>query len=689
MTEPPLRLPQHLLPRPKAAATSSSTSLDALGVTPPHPTSRSSSRTRPAPIQSPTSSSITPQDVSPKVTAALVRRVLVPNSSGTGTTEKPIEELLPPLTSSNEVDLQLYAIIAIVMKEFVYSWYGKITPDQTFVEEVVRIIAHCTRALEQRLRALDMESLVFDEIPGLVESHVRAFRTSREPLRPGPLKSDARLLYHTLVPHPALSPVPTDTDPSSIEDQSQNETAYRQLLVQGVLAVLLPTEDLGNACLRTLVADIFGEMILGNGVGGKACEGWLIWEGIANVAGIAKAHIEPKVAGEEIEVDTRSRLEKFGLLSTNNGSGAGQGAEGDERAKGRFLRSSMASEVFWRVLQYGYLAFITLRFVVYGFMAASSSSSSSFSSSSTNHRTKATTSNTSPVDLLTSSLHAKPIPDEKDTYGKSSKVDRAATSPKASARRPLLSFRIFALLALLLDLPERMPWLAGALSFVRYQLVEMSFALLRVGATDGILNVFLSNLLTTHILTPSVLPRALLNIRTTLFPHNSPAPARAIPSPTQQLAIKRRCALAILDVVPQSIASRFLLGSAWQYRDEESYEEDHRGSSSLASSMYSIAVDEGKSPTSMSASMSASTSLGTSSLIKDYNGREVDSTHDTLRQEAMVRKIESVLDMFGDSYCNKHLVYGIVELVIVRLVPELAEAGVKELMERRLGEESD
>ena len=84
-----------------------------------------------------------------------------------------IDELLPPLTSSNDVDLQLYAIISIVVKELVYSWYGKITSDQGFVEEVVRIIAHCTRAIEGRLRSVDLEGLIFDEIPELIENHIQ------------------------------------------------------------------------------------------------------------------------------------------------------------------------------------------------------------------------------------------------------------------------------------------------------------------------------------------------------------------------------------------------------------------------------------------------------------------------------------------------------------------------------------
>jgi hypothetical protein len=79
---------------------------------------------------------------------------------------------LPPLTSRNDVDLQLYALIAIILREFVQNWYAKITPDETFVAEIVQIIAHITRALEQRLRKVDLESLLFDELPELLDRHV-------------------------------------------------------------------------------------------------------------------------------------------------------------------------------------------------------------------------------------------------------------------------------------------------------------------------------------------------------------------------------------------------------------------------------------------------------------------------------------------------------------------------------------
>lgn len=90
----------------------------------------------------------------------------------TRATPRPIEGILPPLTSSNEVDVQLYAIVAIIFKDFVNSWYSKITPDRTFIDEVIQIIAHCSRALEQRFRQIDVTELLLDELPVLVERHI-------------------------------------------------------------------------------------------------------------------------------------------------------------------------------------------------------------------------------------------------------------------------------------------------------------------------------------------------------------------------------------------------------------------------------------------------------------------------------------------------------------------------------------
>lgn len=70
-------------------------------------------------------------------------------------THEPLDQVLPALTSSTNVDLELYALIAVIFRDFVHKWYGQITSDVGFVEEVVTVIAHVTRALEERLRRVN------------------------------------------------------------------------------------------------------------------------------------------------------------------------------------------------------------------------------------------------------------------------------------------------------------------------------------------------------------------------------------------------------------------------------------------------------------------------------------------------------------------------------------------------------
>lgn len=121
--------------------------------------------------------------LSDRATAAFIRRTLCLHHAlaDRGNAQKPIEELLPPLTSSNEVDLQLYALLAIIVKDYVYTWYAKITPDHVFIDEVIQIVAHCTRALEQRLRNVDLEALLLDEIPSLLDAHLTGEKQALAP----------------------------------------------------------------------------------------------------------------------------------------------------------------------------------------------------------------------------------------------------------------------------------------------------------------------------------------------------------------------------------------------------------------------------------------------------------------------------------------------------------------------------
>ncbi|KAF1925552.1 uncharacterized protein M421DRAFT_239172 [Didymella exigua CBS 183.55] len=406
---------------------------------------------------------------SDKATAAFIRRtlcahnVLLGNGEKGGTAPRPIDELLPPLTSSNEVDLQLYGIISVIIKEFVQTWYSKITPDHVFVNEVIQVIAHCTRALEQRLRKVDLEGLLLDEIPGLLEEHLIAFRLAkRQASSPQSLVSDPRLIYHTLYPHPALSPVPVDAVPSTYVEQRESESAWRQLIIQGVLAVLLPTDDLKNGCLRSLVAEIFAEMILGSGISGKTCEGWLLWEAIGRIADILQTdpdHDDVHSSDDGASVEDLSRLERFGLLPSQAEEQSDSNSAPVADAKRYESACMSASGLFWMAIQCAFLAFTALRAFVLTIVTASS--------------------------LPSRSLADGPISMEESHQSLSSEMESQASTLLLDVKRPIVSMKLWSCAAQFVELDVRMPWLTGFVSMLHCGAL---FGPGRVGDTDGVLD---------------------------------------------------------------------------------------------------------------------------------------------------------------------------------------------------------
>ena len=50
----------------------------------------------------------------------------------------------------------------------------------------------------------------------------------------------------------------------------------------------------------------------------------------------------------------------------------------------------------------------------------------------------------------------------------------------------------------------------------------------------------------------------------------------------------------------------------------------------------------------------------------------------------MIDQVEDLLMVISDEYSNKHLMYSVLELLLVRLLPELNEKGAQELWDERL-----
>ena len=259
-------------------------------------------------------------------------------------------------------------------------------------------------------------------------------------------------IYHELNPHPALSPNPTSNPSETSVEQVHNEAVYRQLLVQGMLAVLLPTEDLDNMSLRTLVGDLIADFILGQAISCKACEGWFMHQAITKVVEVVKAYAEPRGIGEEAGKDSRSRLEKYGLLP----------ARVDVKVSdSSTTRQSRLTALFWTVLQYAYLATVLIRFVIVGlsharFLPPRSCVAESLAPLSPTRRWPAASALSSP------SLKAH-----------------------TNAARPLLTYRVFGLCSTLMDLSIRKPWLVGGLSLCQLLITDGPGGL---GSTDSLLD---------------------------------------------------------------------------------------------------------------------------------------------------------------------------------------------------------
>lgn len=134
------------------------------------------------------------------------------------------------------------------------------------------------------------------------------------------------------------------------------------------------------------------------------------------------------------------------------------------------------------------------------------------------------------------------------------------------------------------------------------------------------------------ILHQSHFPPLLRTLRGVLFPNNGLGKQAMFPpsSDAELLALRRRTASALLGLIPESIGSLYLGGRLPLFRGSNS-----------------------------------------------DNGPE--------SNEKMVDEVEQLLMVLSDEYCNKHLMYGVLELVLVRLMPELTEKGVEDLWEERLG----
>lgn len=231
-----------------------------------------------------------------------------------------------------------------------------------------------------------------------------------------------RDVYHTLRPHPALQPVPNLKQPHTIVQQQRNDSDYRRLLSEGVLAILLPIEDLQNPCLFSLVSEIVADLVLGSLLMSRICEGTFIYDCIARACDYARLRRGTQAWIRDRKVIPKDKLSAYGLL-----------AQPESPQPKRLSTKRRLADAFWAVSQSVYLFYVGSQ-IFFALLASTRSWPRVYTDATTTAEEAQT--------------HAT-------ARSRSPKTDRAAT------HKPMMAMRIWRALGTLLWIDIRMSWLSA------------------------------------------------------------------------------------------------------------------------------------------------------------------------------------------------------------------------------------
>jgi len=184
----------------------------------------------------------------PEYLQKLIKKILYPNSPVSD-----IKDALPALTSSTNVDLQLYSLVGLLFKSFIHRWYCKLTDDQEFIDEIIQIISHLTRSLETRIRSVDLTLLLLDDLPLVLDDHLKAYRKIHSELGSTFLPNDTmdKAIDH-ISQHFALG------------KEKSSEGDYLKILSKNAMKYLLPGEDLNSTLVHEFVKSLLSDLLLRN-----------------------------------------------------------------------------------------------------------------------------------------------------------------------------------------------------------------------------------------------------------------------------------------------------------------------------------------------------------------------------------------------------------------------------------------
>ena len=180
-----------------------------------------------------------------------------------------------PLLISQDLTPELYDFIAISLRAYVSPWWSKISRyDKDLLPHITRILISVIRVLHSRTQALDIQSLVFCDVPPIITQHYRDYRNAASKTSTaytGGALHISSLFFH-LQPHIAILP------------NGSLEPEYYRQIVDHILKVCLPPEDYDPEPERLIVREIIVKLLL-NDVIPKITQPWFIHKTILDFIG--------------------------------------------------------------------------------------------------------------------------------------------------------------------------------------------------------------------------------------------------------------------------------------------------------------------------------------------------------------------------------------------------------------------
>lgn len=222
--------------------------------------------------------------------SALYKRVFYPNAS-----DAPARILATPGTE--QLDIQLYNLLALICRGFISPWYSKVSRDRAFLLEIVRVASYVFRRIEDKLVGTDSEEpidavkLLCVSIPGVLQRHVRDFRQAKEMegsayaagvgvpyTAAGAAITPFEAIFHSLQPHAAIASSSVfSTSGSTVAEKlpTHINADYVRALVDSMLREVLPKEDYTAETEKAVVREVMVGIILA-GVFNKVSQPWFI-----------------------------------------------------------------------------------------------------------------------------------------------------------------------------------------------------------------------------------------------------------------------------------------------------------------------------------------------------------------------------------------------------------------------------